>query len=108
MYLNFSNFRGRISAGGQALVQKRGQVSDGGGIGKIFAGCGDPQFPQEKNPDFIKNFLIKKNKNQFQINYGVHFLTQNCVAKMKMLQTVLPLLIEQIFTPLCLLSAVYR
>ena len=22
--------------GGQALVQKRGQVSDGGGIGKIF------------------------------------------------------------------------
>ena len=33
MYLNFSNFRGRTSAGGgggQALVQKRGQVSDGG------------------------------------------------------------------------------
>ena len=33
MYLNFSNFRGRTSAGGggQALIQKRGQVSDGGG-----------------------------------------------------------------------------
>ena len=49
MYLNFSNFRGRTSAGGgQALVQKRGQVSDGGGIGKIFARSGDPQSPQEK------------------------------------------------------------
>ena len=33
--------------GGQALVQKRGQMSDGG-IGKIFAGWGDPQSPQEK------------------------------------------------------------
>ena len=43
MYLNFSIFRGRTSAGGgQALVQKRGQVSDGG-IDKIFAGCGPPQ-----------------------------------------------------------------
>ena len=52
MYLNFSNFRGRTSAGGgQALVQKQGQVSDGG-IGKIFAGWGDPQSPQKKNPDF--------------------------------------------------------
>ena len=52
MYLNFSNFRGRTSAGGgQALVQKRGQVSDGGGgIGKIFAGWGDPPVPQEKKP----------------------------------------------------------
>ena len=51
MYLNFSNFRGRTSAGGgggQALVQKRGQVSDGG-IGKIFAGWGTPS-PPGKNP----------------------------------------------------------
>ena len=49
MYLNFSIFRGRTSAGGgQALVQKRGQVSDGGGIGKIFARWGDPPVPQEK------------------------------------------------------------
>ena len=48
MYLNFSNFRGRTSAGGgQALAQKRGQVSDGG-IDNIFAGWGDPQSPQEK------------------------------------------------------------
>ena len=45
MYLDFW---GQTSPGrGQALVQKRGQVSDGG-IGKIFAGWGDPQ---EKNPD---------------------------------------------------------
>ena len=52
MYLNFSNFRGRTSAGGgQALVQKRGQVSDGGGgIGKIFAGWGDPPVPPRKKP----------------------------------------------------------
>ena len=49
MYLNFSNFRGRTSAGGgQALVQKRGQVSDGG-IGKIFTGWGTPS-PPRKNP----------------------------------------------------------
>ena len=55
MYLNFSNFRGRTSAGGgQALVQKRGQVSDGGGEenGKILPdrGLGGPPVPQEKNP----------------------------------------------------------
>ena len=46
MYLNFSNFRGRTSTGGQALVQKRGPVSDGG-IDNIFAGWG-PSVPQEK------------------------------------------------------------
>ena len=51
MYLNFSNFQDEPRlGGGQALVQKRGQVSDGG-IGKIFAGWGGtPQSPQEKNP----------------------------------------------------------
>ena len=50
LYLSFSNFRGRTSAGGeQALVQKPGQMSDGG-IGKIFAGWGDPQYPQVKKP----------------------------------------------------------
>ena len=48
MYLNFSNFRRQTSAGGgQTLVQKWGQVSDGG-IDKIFAGWGDPPVPQEK------------------------------------------------------------
>ena len=53
MYLNLSNFWGQTSAEGgqrQALVQKRGQVSDGEGIDKIFAGWRDPQSPQEKNP----------------------------------------------------------
>ena len=52
MYLNFSNFRGRTSAvGEQALVQKWGQVLDGG-IGKIFAGWGDPPPvpPGKKKP----------------------------------------------------------
>ena len=53
MYLNFSNFRGRFSAGGgQALVQKREQVSDGG-VDKSFAGWGDPSPPPPppgKNP----------------------------------------------------------
>ena len=49
MYSNFSNFGGRTSAwgGGQALVQKRGHVSDRG-IDKIFAGFS--QSSQEKNP----------------------------------------------------------
>ena len=53
MYLNFSNFRGRTSAGGgQALVQKRGQVSDGGGDWQNFCRMGGtpPVPPQEKNP----------------------------------------------------------
>ena len=49
MYLNFSNFRGRTSAGGgQALVQKRGQVSDGGGLAKFLPDGGPPSPPQEK------------------------------------------------------------
>ena len=53
MYLNFSNFRGRTSAGGggQALVQKQGQVSDGGGgLAKFLPFCqmGGPPSPQEK------------------------------------------------------------
>ena len=49
MYLNFSNFRGRtLAGGGQALVQNGDKCRMGGGIGKIFAGWGDPQSPQEK------------------------------------------------------------
>ena len=35
--------------GGQALVQKQGQVSDGG-IDKIFAGWRDPPVPTGKQP----------------------------------------------------------
>ena len=38
MYLNFSNFRGRTSAGGTSFDPKQGQLSDGG----------TPQSPQEK------------------------------------------------------------
>ena len=52
MYLNFSNFQGHTLAGGggQALVQKQGQVSDRG-IDKIFAGWGkDPPVPPGKKP----------------------------------------------------------
>ena len=49
MYFKFSNFRGQTSAGGggQALVQKRGQVSDGG-IDNIFARWGDPHPLRKK------------------------------------------------------------
>ena len=46
-FLKFSGTN--LSWGGQALVQKRGQVSDGGGgIGKIVAGWGDPPVPPRK------------------------------------------------------------
>ena len=52
MYLNFSNFWGQTSAGGgQALVQKWGQVSDGGDWQNFCQMGGPPQsVPQEKNP----------------------------------------------------------
>ena len=54
MYLNFSNFWGRTSAGGgQALVQKWGQVSDGG-IDKIFARWEGPPVPPGKNPGGVR------------------------------------------------------
>ena len=51
MYLNFSNFWGRTSAGGgQALVQKWGQVSDGDW--QNFRQMGGPPVPPgKKNPD---------------------------------------------------------
>ena len=50
MYLNFSNFRGRTSAGGgeQALVKKWGQVSDEGGLAKFLPMGGPPSPPREK------------------------------------------------------------
>ena len=49
MYLNFSNFRGQTSAGGgQALVQKRGQVSDGGDWQNFRRMGGPPQSPPRK------------------------------------------------------------
>ena len=64
--LNFSNFRGRTSAaaggGEQALVQKRGQVSDGG-LTKF-----SPE--EEKNPGCDIGFCFHRNpslppSNQF-------------------------------------------
>ena len=49
MYLNFSNFRGQTSAGGDKPWSKNGdKCRMRGGIGNIFAGLGDPQSPQEK------------------------------------------------------------
>ena len=49
MYLNFSNFRGRTSAGGgDKPWSKNGDKCRMGGIDKIFAGWGNPQSPQEK------------------------------------------------------------
>ena len=36
--------------GGQALVPKREQVSDGGDWQKFYRDWGTPQSPQEKNP----------------------------------------------------------
>ena len=51
MYLNFSNFRGRTSAGGDKPWSKNGDKCQMGGIGKIFAGWGTPSPPQGKNPE---------------------------------------------------------
>ena len=51
MNLNFSNFRGRTSAGGgggQALVQNRAHVSDGGGDWQNFRRMEGPPVPLEK------------------------------------------------------------
>ena len=88
MYLNFSNFRGRTSAGGgQALVQKRGQVSDGGGDCQNFRRMGgDPQSPQEKKT-LLAPYLYtpktttnqqknktKQNKNIFRFQMATNIL----------------------------------
>ena len=59
MYLNFSNFRGRISAGGDKPWSKNGDKCPMGGIGKIFAGWGDPKSPQEKNPGISNGNILK-------------------------------------------------
>ena len=66
MYLNFSNVRGTNlgGGGGDKPWSKNGdKCRMGGGIGKIFAGWGDPQSPPEKNPalistQFIQNFTL--------------------------------------------------
>ena len=73
MYLNFSNFQGRTSAGGgQALVQKRGQVSDGG-LTK-FSPDGGPPSPQKKTLISIDVCdVIKQNESevsQIQLSFS--------------------------------------
>ena len=51
MYLNFSNFRGRTSAGGgDKLWSKNGDKCQMGGLAKFLPDVGTPQSPQEKNP----------------------------------------------------------
>ena len=61
MYLNFSNFRGQTSAGGgTSLGPKTGTSVGWGEIGEIFAGWGDPQAPQEKNPAPIFTYKLLK------------------------------------------------
>ena len=76
MYLNFSNFQGRTSAGGggQALVQKRGQVLDGG-IGKNFARWGEPPVPPGKKPCLFwtRHSFLKTQKLVFE-EWGLHAL----------------------------------
>ena len=54
MYLNFSNFRGwTLAGGGQALVQKRGQVLDGGDWQNFCRMGGPPR----KNPGLHSHVL---------------------------------------------------
>ena len=58
MYLNFSNFRGRTSAGGAKPWSKNGDKCQmGGGIGKIFAGWGDPPSPPQEKTLRVKGHL---------------------------------------------------
>ena len=56
MYLNFSNFRGRTSAGGDKPWSKNGdKCRMGGGLAKFLPDGGTPQSPpQEKNPGSLK------------------------------------------------------
>ena len=58
MYLNFSNFQGRTSAGGrgQVLVLKRGQELDGG-LTKFWLDRGIPGPPRKKNPAMMFLFF---------------------------------------------------
>ena len=81
MYLNFSNFRGRTlrgGGGGQAQVQKWGQVSDGGG-GELakFSLDGDPQSPPGKNPD---NYLCGHDLS-LSLKFFLHWDSWTITAK---------------------------
>ena len=52
MYLNFSNFWGRTSAGGDKPWSKNGDKCRTGGIDKFFARWGTPS-PLRKNPEYM-------------------------------------------------------
>ena len=84
MYLNFSNFRGRTSAGGwQALVPKWGQVLDRGDW-QNFRWMGTPSSPQEKTLQdgahlkkglfftYFSHFLVTKEKIQKFLQHISH------------------------------------
>ena len=69
MYLNFKNFRGRTSAGGDKPWSKNGDKCRMGGIGKICAGWGDPPVPpRKKNPVSLscdsQGILVKDTSNR--------------------------------------------
>ena len=80
MNLNFSNFRGRTSAGGgQALVQNRAHVSDGGGDWQNFCRMEGPPVPLKKKKPWKKAchiFKTKTNKNKKKIKQtmNIHFI----------------------------------
>ena len=68
MYLNCSTFWGQTLAGGDKPWSKnRDKCRMEGGIGKIFAGWGDPQSPQEKNPKLVIFKFMKVIFHGFQI-----------------------------------------
>ena len=48
IHLNFSNFRGRTSAGGPSLGPKTGTSVGWGGLTKFLPDGGDPQSPRKK------------------------------------------------------------
>ena len=57
----FFKFSGtNLGWGGQALVQKQGQVSDGGGLAKFLPDRGTPQSPPGKNPAFFFSWKISQ------------------------------------------------
>ena len=66
MYLHFSNFRGRTSAGGGNKPWSKNGDKMGGGIGKIFAGWGTPHSPpRKKNPVIIVNMIFNQQEKKY-------------------------------------------
>ena len=72
MYLNFSNFRGRTSAGGggnKPWSKNGDKCWMGGGIDKIFAGWGTPSPPGKKKtwPLYFPNEKTSPQKKLTQL-----------------------------------------